>query len=64
MANLIKYAKKSGINAIFIQPQFPSKNAEVIAREINARVIIADPLSENWMKNLREIAKKFSSALN
>lgn len=64
MASLIKYAKASKINAIFVQPQFPLKNAVTIAREINAQVIIADPLSEDWMKNLREVAKKFAAALN
>ncbi|MBN1276469.1 MAG: zinc ABC transporter substrate-binding protein [Deltaproteobacteria bacterium] len=64
MADLIKYAKKIGTKAVFIQPQFPLRNAGTIAREINADLIIADPLSEDWMTNLREVAEKFAAALN
>ena len=61
--NLFRYAKSEGIKVIFVQPQFSSKSAEVIAREIGAQVVFADPLHEDWMKNLREVAAKFKAAL-
>ena len=60
---LIKYGKAKDIKIVFVQPQFPTKSAEVIAREIGARVVIADPLSQNWANNLREVATKFKEAL-
>jgi zinc transport system substrate-binding protein len=60
---LIKYARAKGIKIIFVQPQFATKSAEAIAREIGARVVIADPLSQDWANNLREVAAKFKAAL-
>ena len=63
MAGLIQYARSKGIKVIFVQPQFSTKRAEVIAREIGARILIADPLHEHWMQNLREVARKFEAAL-
>ena len=63
MARLARYARDKGIKVIFVQPQFSTKSAEAIARETGARVVIADPLREDWMKNLREVAEKFKAAL-
>jgi zinc transport system substrate-binding protein len=63
MAGLIKYAKGKGIKVIFVQPQFSTKRAEAIAMEIGARIVIADPLREDWMQNLREVATKFDATL-
>jgi zinc transport system substrate-binding protein len=63
MARLIKYAKGKGIKVIFVQPQFSTKRAEAIAMEIGARIVVADPLREDWMQNLREVATKFDAAL-
>jgi zinc transport system substrate-binding protein len=63
MVRLVKYAKAKGIKVIFVQPQFATKSAEVIAREIDATVVIADPLHKDWAKNLRGVASKFREAL-
>jgi len=63
MADLISYAKAAGIKVIFVQPQFSSKSAETIAREIGGKVVLADPLREDWRENLLEVAKKMRDAL-
>jgi hypothetical protein len=34
-----------------------------VAREIGGQVAFADPLAEDWMENLRDVADKFGSAL-
>ena len=60
---LIKHAKKKNINIIFVQPQFSSRSAELIAKEIGGQVIFADPLASDWSGNLREVAQKFKAAL-
>ena len=49
--------------AIFVQPQFSAKSAELVANEINGEVAFVDPLAENWPANLREVANKFKAAL-
>ena len=60
---LIEHARENNINIIFVQPQFSSKSAELIAREIGGEVAFVDALAENWSDNLRAVAGKFEAAL-
>lgn len=60
---LIEHAKKKHINIIFVQPQFSSRSAKLVAKEIGGQVIFADPLAADWSDNLREVAQKFKMAL-
>jgi zinc transport system substrate-binding protein len=60
---LIEYAKAKHINIIFVQPQFSTRSAERVAKEIGGQVIFADPLASDWSGNLREVAQKFKVAL-
>jgi len=60
---LIQHARENGIKVVFVQPQFSSQSAEVVAREIGGQVVFVNPLAEDWMANLREVADKFQVAL-
>jgi zinc transport system substrate-binding protein len=60
---LIQHARRAGIKVIFVQPQFSTRSARLIAREINGQVAFADPLAEDWMANLQAVADKFKAAL-
>lgn len=63
LQHLIELARQHQITAIFAQPQFSSKSAEVIAREIGAEVVLIDPLGENWFENMTSVADKLSRAV-
>jgi len=63
LKTLIEHAREHDIRVIFVQPQFSSKSAEQIAREIGGQVAFVDALALNWSENLREVAKKFKAAL-
>ena len=63
LKELIEHAREEGVLVVFVQPQFSTKSAKLIAGEIGAQVIIADPLAEDWAANLRTVARKFESAL-
>ena len=63
LKELIEYARDKGIRVIFVQPQFSTKSAELVAKEISGQVVFADPLAENWMAAMREVAHKFKAAL-
>jgi len=63
LKELIKHAKEDGIKVIFVQPQFSTKSAKLVASEIGGQVAYADPLAEDWMNNLRMIAQKFKLVL-
>ena len=63
LKELILHARENGIRVIFVQPQFSTKSAELVAREIGGQVAFADPLAEDWMGNLRDVADRFRKAL-
>ena len=60
---LIERAREHNINVVFVQPQFSSKSAKQVAKEIGGQVAFVDPLAENWPANLKEVADKFKAAL-
>jgi zinc transport system substrate-binding protein len=60
--SVIDQAKEYSIKTVLISPQFNIKSAEVIAEETGSRVITADPLKEEYIKNMRNTAKVFSEA--
>ena len=63
LKELIQHARENDIRVVFVQPQFSTKSASVVAREIGGEVVFADPLAEDWMANLRKVAAKFKAAL-
>ena len=60
---LIEIAREENVKVIFVQPQFSTKRAEIIAKAIGGRIVFADPLAEDWAYNLREQAIKIETAL-
>ena len=63
LQRLVRKAKKYGIHVVFVQPEFSSKSAGVIAREIGGQVVYANPLALDWAKNLKEMASRVKAAL-
>lgn len=63
LQQIIERMREDGIRVIFVQPQFSSRAAKLIARSIGGKVVFVDPLAENWMANMRNVAEKFRQAL-
>ncbi len=61
IASLIKQAKENNITLIFASPQSNPKIAQVIAEEINGKVIMVDPLKKDYLQNMRKVAEAFAS---
>jgi zinc transport system substrate-binding protein len=61
MITVIEEARRENVKAIFTQPEFSDKSAQVIARELNIPVIKISPLSEQWAKNLIFMAKSIAN---
>jgi len=57
LVQLMKRAKKANVHAIFTQPEFSDKSAQIIAKNLNINVIKASPLAPNWSENLINLAK-------
>ncbi len=49
------------INTIFIQKEYDQENAETLAREIKARVVVIDPMSDDWMNELQRIIRELAA---
>lgn len=63
LADLIREAREEGITVVFAQPEFSTRSAEVIAREIGGRIVLVSPLAEDWLENLRQTARALAEAL-
>ncbi|MGV1098654.1 metal ABC transporter solute-binding protein, Zn/Mn family [Thiovibrio sp. JS02] len=63
LAALIHQAKSEEVKIIFVQPQFETRNAQVIAKAIDGAVVAIDPLSEDILDNLLVMADEIAKAL-
>lgn len=63
LKELIDRARKDGLNTIFVQREYDTKNAKAIADEIGAEVKIIDPLSEDWQKATLDIINALHNSL-
>jgi zinc transport system substrate-binding protein len=63
LQRLIDHARREEIRVIFVQPQFSTQNARVVAEAIDGEVISADPLAADWAANIREQARRFKAAM-
>ncbi|OEU51797.1 MAG: hypothetical protein BA871_04870 [Desulfuromonadales bacterium C00003096] len=59
LVNLIEEAKNDGIKIIFVQKQFSEKSAEALSAAIKGRIIQIDPLSRDYLNNMKIIAETF-----
>jgi len=60
---LLRRARLEEIRVVFVQPQFAQDSAEVLARELGARVAVLDPLAYDWPANLRRAARALAEEL-
>ncbi len=60
LTQVLNAARSYGIKTIFVQAQYSSKGAKLIAAQIGANVVNLDPYSENYIQSLLTIAKAFA----
>ncbi len=63
LAATIKTARAEGIRVVFAQPNLSTRSAETIAAELGGRVVLVDPLAEDWLSNLRKVAEALAAAV-
>ncbi len=61
LAALIQRAEEENISVIFVNPQMNTESAEVIAAQIGATLVPADPLAANYTQNLRDFAEHIAA---
>jgi zinc transport system substrate-binding protein len=60
LTDVIEKARKYRIDRIFIQKQFSSKGARIVAGQLQAKIIEIDPYSENYFSMMHNLALEFS----
>lgn len=63
MVDLINFARGNSIDVIFVSPQFSDVSARTIAEELNATIIVIDPLALDWIENMKMVTDSFKRAL-
>ncbi len=61
LTNILVKARQDHIKTVFIQPQHSSKGAQLIAKELGAKVVLLDPYAENYFEAMRVIARAFAA---
>jgi len=56
LSQIINYAKTNNVKTIFAQAQFSTKSVEAIAKETGAKIILINPLAEDYINNLKKTA--------
>jgi zinc transport system substrate-binding protein len=57
LSRLVEFARREKIQTVYIQKQFNSASARVLANEINAGIVELDPLAEDYINNLRVVTQ-------
>lgn len=58
LTRLIQLARDHDIRTVLVQPQFSTRDAEMIAKSIQGKTVVADPLAEDWADNLLQVADR------
>lgn len=58
---LIARCKEMGVEVVFVQKEFDTRNAEVIANELHIPIVAINPLSYQWEREMRTIARMLSN---
>ena len=61
LTKVIVAARQADIKKIFVQPQYSSKGAGLIAKQIGAKLVSLDPYAENYFAAMHHIALEFAS---
>lgn len=59
----IDLAKKEGIKVVFYQAEIDSKQTRILASEIDGKAEMIEPLSSEYINNLKKIAETFKKAM-
>ena len=61
LQTLIRTCREQGVRTVFVQREFDSRNAELVARELGARLVTINPLNYHWDEELVETARQLAT---
>jgi len=63
LAELVDLAKEKNVKVIFVQAQFSTRSADVLAQEIGGEVVAVDPLAKDYIANMDNVSDIFARNL-
>jgi zinc transport system substrate-binding protein len=63
VAALIQQARQAGVKVVFVQPQFPTRAAEMVAQQIGGAVVPLDDLPRDYLHSMEALAEQVRKAL-
>lgn len=63
LTEVIRLARQQAVKVVVVQQQFSERLAQRVAEAIGADVLRLDPLAEDWLTNIRHIARSLYLAL-
>lgn len=64
LSMLIELSLREKIQTVYVQRQFNTASARILAREINAGIVELDPLAEDYINNLRDVTQAIIAGAN
>ena len=64
LENLVRQAKAGNITVVFASPEYSTKSADVIAKEIGGSVALVSPLEEDYLGNIRKVSSAFTRGVS
>ena len=62
LAKLIQMGRKNNVKIVFVQPQFSKRAAQTIAKDLGAIIVETDPLSADFMGNIKKLVDAIREA--
>lgn len=64
LEHVVERARSAGARSVFVQPQFSPAAAATVAAALGGRVVSIDPMAEDYIANLRDVAARIHAALD
>ena len=62
LAEVIGQARSAGVKVVFAEPQYDKRLAQTLAGQIGARLEMINPLQEDWVSLMRDVAAKLAAS--
>lgn len=63
LSEVVEQGREHRIKVIFVQKQFSKSIVDPVAKALNARIVSVDPLAEDYIGNMRAVARVFVEAM-
>ncbi len=63
LSELLARARAAHISRIFVERQFSSRQASILARQLHAQVIVFDPLNADWAATMQSLGETLAASM-